>query len=103
MEQKELLRKIKNALEKKMKVHKIYLFGSRARGTFYPDSDYDLAVISEDFKTHTFLERQKLVRPIMRTILGIVSLDVVCYTPEEYSRGKTAFLPSIIEKEGISV
>ena len=51
----------------------------------------------------SFIERQKLVRPLIRKVLGVVPLDAVCYTEEEYEKGKSAFLPSIIEKEGVMV
>ena len=100
MDKKKLL-EIKKELKKKITVKHIYLFGSRAKGTYTSDSDYDFAIVSEDFKKISFSERQKLVRPIIRKILGIVPLDVTCYTSEEYKKGKKAFLPSIIEKEGI--
>lgn len=100
MDKKKLL-EIKKELKKKIGVEKMYLYGSRAKGTYTRDSDYDIAIISLDFSTMSFSERQKLVRPLIRKVLGTVSLDVTCYTPEEYRRGKKAFLPSIIEKEGI--
>ena len=103
MDQKKLLIRIKRILEKKIMVDRVTLFGSRAKGTFHGDSDYDLAVISPDFKRMSFLERQQLVRPLVRKVLGNVALDVACYTEQEYERGKKAFLPSIIEKEGVAV
>ncbi|MEK6940754.1 MAG: nucleotidyltransferase domain-containing protein [Nanoarchaeota archaeon] len=103
MDKKTLLSKIKTSLNKKLHVKKIYLFGSRARGDFYEESDYDLAVISQDFAEMSFDERQKLVRPLIRKVLKGAALDVVCYTEQEYRQGKKAFLPSIIEKEGIAV
>ena len=101
MDQKKLLIKIKNALKKKIIVDRVTLFGSRAKGTFHSDSDYDIAVISPDFTEITFIERQQLVRPLIRKVLGSVALDVACYTEQEYKKGIKAFLPSIIEREGV--
>lgn len=100
---KKKLGAIKLALQKRIVVEKLYLFGSRARGTFHNDSDYDVAVVSPSFEKMTFDERQHLVRTIVRSVLGVVPLDVICYTPEEFRKGRTAFLPSIIEEEGIAV
>lgn len=99
----ELLNPIKEKLSEKISVRKVCLFGSRATGQIHEDSDYDIAVISEDFQGKSFTERQSLVRPLVREVLGLQPLDVVCYTPDEYEDGKTAFLPSIIEDEGVAV
>lgn len=46
---KELVRRYRKNLEKKIRIHKIILFGSYARGTPRDYSDIDLAVISPDF------------------------------------------------------
>lgn len=103
MDKKRTLKKIKNKLEEEIKVKKVYLFGSRARGTYRENSDYDVAVISPDFEGKSFSRRQRIVRPLIRKALGDVPLDVACYTQEEFEKGKKAFLPSIIEKEGVSI
>lgn len=95
---------MKRELAKKVRVTRVCLFGSRARGTFNAESDYDIAVISPDFEKLPFIERQLLVRPLVRKALGeLIALDVACYTPEEFERGKIGFLPGIIEAEGIAV
>ncbi len=101
MDSKKLLAALKKEISKKIRVQKVYLFGSRARGTFHAESDYDIAVISPDFYGLSFLERQQLLRPLIRKVLGNVSIDVACYTKEEYLSGKKGFLPQIIEAEGI--
>jgi len=93
---------VKEALSEKIHVRQIYLFGSRAKGSFRNDSDYDFAIVSPDFEGMPFLKRQQLVRPVIRKALGTVPLDVVCYTPEEFRRGSKAFLPRIIGEEGIA-
>lgn len=96
-----LLEKVKTELSKRITIARVYLFGSRARGVFHIDSDYDFAVISSDFSRLSFMERQQLVRPLIRKVIGDEALDVACYTPEEFERGKIGFLPGIIEEEGI--
>lgn len=36
-------------IEKEVKVKQIYLYGSYAKGTYSPDSDIDVAIVSDDF------------------------------------------------------
>ena len=103
MGQEKLLKQIREQLSKAITVQRMYLFGSRATGQAGEESDYDIAIISRDFQGKPFTERQTLVRPLVREVLGIQPLDVVCYTEEEYEDGKTAFLPGIIEDEGVVV
>jgi predicted nucleotidyltransferase len=64
---------------------RVYLFGSRARGTNRPDSDYDLVAVAGAFG-----EQPKLRRALDRRELWLEaggwrkSLDLHCYTPEEF-------------------
>ena len=60
---------------------KIVLFGSAARGTMGPDSDYDLLVI----KGGKF-DRDRVTRNIYRQLNGEAAVDVVVVTPEEVER-----------------
>lgn len=103
MDRKQLLTSIKQSLETKIWVTNVYLFGSRATGVYYQDSDYDIAVVSDDFEELSFIERQQLVKPLIRNVLGDKPLDVACYTEAEFEEGKKAALPQLIEKEGIKV
>lgn len=103
MDQEAMLKRIKNTISKHIRVDRVYLFGSRARGDHKRDSDFDIAIISPDFKKLDFDKRQHLTRPLIRKVLGVVSLDVACYTKEEFDQGKNGFLPGIIEEEGIAV
>ena len=65
---------------------RIILFGSRARGTARPDSDYDLLVVLPKIEN----KRQTTVA-ILRTLINVpASKDVVVTTPEEIElRGQT--------------
>lgn len=52
------LNRIKKGITTKDKNAEIYLFGSRARGDFHPDSDWDILVLT-DIKKITFdLEKE---------------------------------------------
>src|SRR5437899_8399890 len=61
---------------------KIVLFGSAARGTMGPDSDYDLLVI----KNGKF-NRDRVTVAIYRELIGKgAPVDIVVVTPEEVER-----------------
>ena len=94
---------LKHRLEQVLPEVELYVFGSRARGDFYPDSDIDLAVVTPAFEEKDELERYDLIRDDLRDVFGATPVDVVLYTPEEFEKGTEAFLPSVIEDEGIRV
>ena len=53
-----IIDRFRNILEqKKVKIAKIILFGSYARGNYNDSSDIDLIVISDDFTTMNYWER----------------------------------------------
>jgi predicted nucleotidyltransferase len=60
---------------------RIILFGSRARGTFRDDSDYDVLVIEESDEP-----RYKRSAPLYTRLADLpVEIEIVVYTPEEVS------------------
>ena len=82
-----------------MDPERIYLFGSRARGTASADSDYDLLVVVKE----ATMPRHKLARMAFRTLCGVgVSKDVVVLTLDEFERTKTvpASLAATVLREG---
>jgi len=96
----EIARKIKETLEKKgIRVEKIILFGSRAKGEYMKESDYDFIIVSKDFKGIPIFKRIEMILDIKEDI------DTICLTPEEFEREKN-FLGSIVSyavKEGIEI
>ena len=46
-EQKEILSQIKTAIQEVVPDAKVYLFGSRARGDWHDESDWDILVLTE--------------------------------------------------------
>jgi len=62
---------------------KIYLFGSRARGDFDKDSDYDLIIVSKEFKKTPFVNRGGT---IWRNTDAALAADMLCYTPDEFEK-----------------
>lgn len=81
------LKIIKNYFKKlkKIGVERIVFFGSRAKGNFHNDSDFDLIVVSKKFEN---------LRQGNRVLLGYrlwkndFALELLCYTPEEFEERK---------------
>ena len=65
------------------RIERAILFGSRARGDWLKESDWDLLLVSEDFVGLSFRERSKCVLDFW---LNSETLEVLCYTPEEFLR-----------------
>ena len=78
------------ALRKKMKIRKLILFGSRARGDNFISSDYDFIVVSDEFSGTRFPVRAARLLEIWKEKRD---LEALCYTGDEWERLK--------EKRGI--
>lgn len=79
------IRRIVDRIKNEFKPKLIILFGSRARGDYLKDSDFDLIVVSEKFKDLDFRER---IVEIYKLVDEPIRLDVLCYTPEEFEKKK---------------
>ena len=90
-----------NKINKKFKIEKAILFGSRARDDWLLNSDVDLILISKDFENLKFRER-------MAQVIGewdeYVDLEVICYTPKEFDVLKKRIgLVKEAAKEGVEI
>jgi len=67
-------------------IHDLILFGSSGAGTARPDSDIDIAVISNDFVGKDIFERALMTKDAeLQTVRKFkMPLDVLTLTPEEY-------------------
>ena len=77
-------------------------FGSRARGDFLENSDYDIILVSPDFKNIFFTERVAMLYEFWKFFP--VEIEPLCYTPEEFERMKNRI--GIVQraiKEGIEL
>ena len=88
----------------RQKIQAVYLFGSRARGTERPDSDYDLLlVVREDF---SLAEKDSLYDQVIDILLEtgrLISLKI--FKQKEFQRLRdlnTPFLSRVL-KEGVKV
>lgn len=71
-------------VQKKYPLKKALLFGSRARGDYFLDSDVDVILVSEHFAGRA-TERMSDVIPLWT---ASVDIEPLCYTPEEFNKKK---------------
>ena len=74
------LRSLKRRLARRIRVERMLLFGSRARGDWLLTSDADLMIVSPDFQGRRFVDRSAEILGYWR---GCVDLEAFCYTPAE--------------------
>ena len=78
-----IARRFKKELQKKLRVSKMILFGSRARGTYSDESDFDFMVVSDDFSGVAPHRRSAELYKIWDEDYP---LELVCFTEEELAR-----------------
>jgi len=73
---------------------KIILFGSRARGDFQDESDYDLFILKKGLS----MNKRKLAQLIYRSLYGIgAGVDLIVESPEKFDELKNN--PYMVYKE----
>jgi len=76
------------------------LFGSRARGDNFNDSDYDIIIVSPDFANILFTQRIAKMYDFWKHYP--LDIEPICYTPEEFEKKKKQIgLVQQAVKEGI--
>jgi uncharacterized protein len=90
MDQRESLNFVKRFRDEivgNLSLRKLILFGSRARGDFNEDSDFDLIVVSDEFEGIRSFER--MGRLGLRKYWGYkYPVDMVCLTSKEFEKWK---------------
>ena len=93
----------KKAISKKLDIRKLILFGSRARGDFREDSDFDLIVVSDDFESAKGYKRAPELYRAWDS--DNYSVDFVCLTSEEFEKikGNRQTIIGLAVEEGIEI
>ena len=101
---KSILEKFRTLLVKRVRVHKIILFGSRARGDAQSDSDMDLLVILHNPPTEE-AEDYILDCAWEAGIDHSVVIVPIVYSKEEWENGpeRSSLLALAVQREGIAV
>jgi uncharacterized protein len=90
-------------LRDELGVERVLLFGSHARGTAAPDSDYDLIIVAEHFGPIPRLRREVGLHQMFYDMGGDASLDLICLTPREFDEAReritlvAAVLPEAVD------
>ena len=87
-------------VRQKYEVTQALFFGSRARGDYLADSDYDVILVSPDFRGIFFSQRSALMYDFWTH--WPLEIEPLCYTPEEFeTKKKQMGIVSEAVKEGI--
>ena len=98
---KKELKKLKRIVNKKIRIDKFILFGSRARNEELLTSDVDVIAISDSFKGVNFRKRPLI---FLNNWKLPVDLEILCYSKDEIKKRKNEI--GIIHealKTGISI
>ncbi|MEX2717117.1 MAG: nucleotidyltransferase domain-containing protein [Candidatus Sigynarchaeum springense] len=74
----ELFGSMISAIQVRIDLKAVILFGSRAKGTAHAYSDYDLVIVG-DFKEEYFARLEWVIQ-----LASFVSVDLFYYTPQEF-------------------
>jgi len=92
----DFLRKVR----KKYNINQAIFFGSRTRGEHLKGSDYDIILVSDDFRNIFFTKRSALMYDFWQH--WPIEIEPLCYTPEEFETKKNQIgIVSEAIKEGI--
>ena len=82
-------------VDSEFKLKRVILFGSRSRGDFYPQSDIDLLLISDEFSDDWFTRQARLC------FLKLRQIEPIGYTTDEIQRMKdqgNTFIENILRE-----
>jgi len=95
------MKEFKEKIKKKIRPERVILFGSRARGDNKESSDFDVIIVSSDFKGIKFFKRSP---PLYLLWNDDSSVDIICLTPEELvKKQKMIGVIQTAVKEGINI
>jgi predicted nucleotidyltransferase len=83
---KEIIKRYIKKVEPFIKIKKVILFGSWAKGKAKRDSDLDIIIISPDFKRMDFMERLILLSKMRGEEFMSPGMDIFGYTREEFQK-----------------
>jgi predicted nucleotidyltransferase len=101
----QIIKDVKLALESKgIRIDKIILFGSYAKGTANEYSDIDIAIISNDFKDMNVLRRLEFIGMALAKAKIMDPVEIKAYTEDEFeSKSEGTFVGDEIKAKGIEV
>ncbi len=83
--------RFREVLERRgIRVERLILYGSFARGTAGKASDIDLIVLSDDFKEKGYWERLDILTDAIYEMFA--PIEALAFTPEEWERGDSLIM-----------
>jgi uncharacterized protein len=83
-------RTVTNLLRRRgMRVERVVVFGSAARGALRADSDIDLAIVSSSFRRRSLRRRLALTSGLHSELVQVFNrpFDILYFSVEEWRRG----------------
>ena len=96
---------LKNLLdERNIKIEKIIVFGSRAKGGFKEDSDIDVALVSREFEGKDIFERSEMLKGLKWELIGkfMLPIDIVSISLKEWEESSSLIVEYIKEGKTLS-
>ncbi len=107
LERDPVLRRIVEVIVKEIDPNRIILFGSRARGDYKEDSDYDILVLKEGVRPEDRRPLQKRIRRALwnENIYSSAAVDVIVQDVERFNRLKNEkyLVYYTISREGVVI
>jgi len=91
---------IKKLKENRLPIKKAYLFGSYARNEQHKDSDIDICIVVDNFRSDK-LRRIWNKAGILKDFNSELPIETILVTKNEFSKWNP--LPAIVMKEGIKI
>jgi len=94
----EIGRQVAEFLSRYISVEKIILFGSYAYGHPRPDSDFDLAIISQDLEKMDILKKIELFAKV--SVIVDSRVELKGFSKKEFLEAAKGSLPEMIKNRG---
>jgi len=101
---RDILNRLKNLLHKRVRLHQVILFGSRARGDAGPDSDIDVMVVLDEPRTREVRDLISKCAWEAGFDAGVVIVPIVV-SRENWENGpeRASLLAKVVGEEGVPI
>ncbi len=94
----QIVNEVAEKLKEEITVHKLILFGSYNNGIPREDSDFDIAVISDDFENMGLMEKMELFARV--TVAVDSRVELMGFSVREFEQPEKSSLLAVIKREG---